>query len=230
MADKLTQLVVEALSRAAADPTGVPLWASRSEAGLFPPTSAAKPAAKRCLDDGFLQTLPADPRNRISKELVRITAKGTEFLLDQANPKQVLEDIARVLEARQAEVAELQSAVRRMADGLEALATILSAVTPRTAMARAAAEPTDLPATILAHLAKWTAATQQDCPLPDVFAAATAAHPGLTVGRFHDALRLLHAAGRVYLHPWTGPLYAVPDPSVALLSGHNVAYYASVKS
>jgi hypothetical protein len=42
-------------------------------------------------------------------------------------------------------------------------------------------------------------------------------------------LRLLYDAGRIYLHPWTGPLYAVPEPTFALLVGHNVAYYASLR-
>ena len=50
---------------------------------------------------------------------------------------------------------------------------------------------------------------------------------GPTLGGFHDALRRLHRSGRVYLHPWTGPLYSLPDPSYALLVGHEVAYYAS---
>ena len=36
MADKLTQLLIEALSRAAADPAGVPLYGSKSDPGLFP--------------------------------------------------------------------------------------------------------------------------------------------------------------------------------------------------
>ena len=40
--------------------------------------------------------------------------------------------------------------------------------------------------------------------------------PAPTLGQFHDALRHLHADGRVYLHPWTGPLYALPDPPAAL--------------
>ena len=31
-------------------------------------------------------------------------------------------------------------------------------------------------------------------------------------------------AGRV---TWTGPLYAIPEPPLALLVGHEIAYYAS---
>ena len=51
----------------------------------------------------------------------------------------------------------------------------------------------------------------------------------MSVGLFHDALRQLHEDHQVYLHPWTGPLYALPEPAFALLVGHEVAYYASIR-
>src|SRR5437868_15502454 len=41
MADKATQLLLEALRRAVADPTGLPLYASKTAPGLFPATAAA---------------------------------------------------------------------------------------------------------------------------------------------------------------------------------------------
>jgi hypothetical protein len=53
------------------------------------------------------------------------------------------------------------------------------------------------------------------------------AHSSLTIGQFHDGLRELHNREQVYLHPWTGPLYELPEPAYALLIGHEVAYYAS---
>jgi hypothetical protein len=53
------------------------------------------------------------------------------------------------------------------------------------------------------------------------------AHRPLTIGQFHDGLRQLHEDEQIYLHPWTGPLYAMPEPAFALLIGHEVAYYAS---
>ena len=55
----------------------------------------------------------------------------------------------------------------------------------------------------------------------------TVLDPPPTIGAFHDCLRQLHADGSIYLHPWTGPLYALPEPAYALLVGHGVAYYAS---
>jgi hypothetical protein len=55
----------------------------------------------------------------------------------------------------------------------------------------------------------------------------SAAVSGLTIGAFHDTLRALQNAGEIYLHPWTGPLYDIPEPPYALLVGHEVSYYAS---
>ena len=69
-----------------------------------------------------------------------------------------------------------------------------------------------------------------DCPLPELYRRLRDVHPALTIGQFHDGLRRLHEQEQVYLHPWTGPLYAMPEPAFALLIGHEVAYYASARS
>jgi hypothetical protein len=78
---------------------------------------------------------------------------------------------------------------------------------------------------VLTYLARRQAA--EDCPLPELYQQARQAAEGLTIGGFHDGLRRLHDAGLIYLHPWTGPLYALPEPPFALLVGHEIAYYAS---
>ena len=85
----------------------------------------------------------------------------------------------------------------------------------------------DLAPAILAHLADWPGAA--DCPLPELFRALPA-DDAPTIGQFHDCLRRLHAAGAITLPAWTGPLYAMPEPAYALLVGHGIAYYASLKS
>ncbi len=73
------------------------------------------------------------------------------------------------------------------------------------------------------------AGTLADCPLPELYRQTRARRTRLTVGQFHDALRRLYASGKIYLHPWTGPLYELPEPACALLVGHEVSYYASVR-
>ena len=90
---------------------------------------------------------------------------------------------------------------------------------------------TELGELLLTRLRDWSDSTgvPRDCPLPELFRSLSTVEPPPSVGRFHDALRQLHADGKVYLHPWTGPLYALPEPAVALLVGHEIAYYASLR-
>jgi hypothetical protein len=91
------------------------------------------------------------------------------------------------------------------------------------------AAPTDawLPL-LLEELGSWQGTGScEDCPLPELYRKVKAHTPAVTIGQFHDALRRLHQEGKVYLHPWAGPLYDLPEPPYALLVGHQVAYYAS---
>lgn len=254
MADKLTQQIVEALSKAAADPAGLPLFAARSEPGLFAGT--AKAAAQKCLADKLLRPLRSETKGKTVRELYGPTEAGWEFLLAAVNPKQVLEDFVRVLEERQAAVDDLLATARHMADSLQGLKEAVSRVLPQVCANRIAAplrdldreelfEPIpasprhngvavvaasaaiDLAQLLLERLRDWSASANagEDCPLPELFAMAG----GASLGEFHDNLRKLHAAGAIYLHPWTGPLHELPDPACALLVGHGVAYYASVR-
>ena len=64
--------------------------------------------------------------------------------------------------------------------------------------------------------------------VPDLYRKLESANM-VSVGSFHDALRQLHEDEQIYLHPWTGPLYALPEPAFALMVGHEVAYYASIR-
>jgi hypothetical protein len=83
---------------------------------------------------------------------------------------------------------------------------------------------------VLSHLASWQArGTLQDCPLSELYRVARRAESGLTIGHFHDGLRTLHERREIALHPWTGPLYEIPEPAVALLVGHAIAYYAALE-
>jgi hypothetical protein len=257
VADKLTRQIIDALSLAAADPGGLPLYAGKSGPGLFPSTSTAKAAAQKCLTDGLLRVVRTEPKGKATRELYALTEAGWEVLLAAVNPKQVLEDFVRVLEARQGEVGELIESARRMAESLQGIRDAAARVLPRVTAARVPAAlvcdsrltghlngtahmngtavleapAAELAASVLARLADWAASANagEDCPLPELFRSLSTRDPAPTLGEFHDCLRKLHADGAVYLHPWTGPLYALPEPACALLVGHNVAYYASLR-
>ena len=67
---------------------------------------------------------------RVDNE-VMLTDKGLEYLLDQVNPRQVLEDFVRVLEVRESQVGQLLALARHMQAALEALRGTVSAVLAR---------------------------------------------------------------------------------------------------
>jgi hypothetical protein len=194
-------------------------------------------------------------KTKTTTETCLLTDKGLAWLLGQTSPREVLEDFVRALEARQAQAADLLAGLRRMQAGFDALKAGAETVLER--MSRrgdgpAATEgllerflrfhqtpPEEAPkrepaadahTVLMGRLTEWqTAGAWEDCPLPELFRRSRADSPSLTIGAFHDALRRLHDAGLVYLHPWTGPLHALPEPSFALLVGHEIAYYASLK-
>ena len=228
MADKSSQLVLTALTRAAADSAGVPLVGTRTTPGLFPATALGKQAAQRCREDGYLS------------DACTITDKGMTYLLGQVSPRQVLEDFVRVLESREAQVGELLETARRMREGIDTLRGTVSAVLDKLAApggdlnslcSAFRAQPAADPATAVRELlTRWkSSGATEDCPLPDLYRRVSASCPGLTIGAFHDVLRKLHEDREVYLHPWTGPLYAIPQPSFALMIGHEIDYYTSLR-
>lgn len=220
MADKLTPLILTALTKAATEPSGVPLMARKSAPGLFPNTTIAKAAARRCFDEGWLRRLEV-PGQPSESERCTITEKGLAWLLDAQSPKAVLHDLLRILEARQAPMEQLLEQSRAMKETLAGLRTLLEGILPKVAFHRIVSA-SDTPAEIMAVLQTWNRG--EDCPLPELHRRLPSKP---TLGAFHDALRGLHQSGRIGLHPWTGPLYALPEPAYALLIGHEVAYYAN---
>lgn len=214
MADRTTLLLLAALRRALAAPHGLPLH-GKAPAALFPSSSLGKQAAQRCRDDGLLRPLDGNDG------LFVLADRGLDWLLHQASPRTVLDDLVRALEARRDESAALVAAARQMQASLEALRQRADRV-----LAQLPGDPEEAwQEDAVAFLEGRQAA--EDCPLPELYRQAKEASPGLTIGAFHDGLRELREEGRLYLHPWTGPLYALPEPPFALLIGHEIAYYAS---
>ncbi len=230
MADKSTQLVLAALGRAVAEPGGLPLYASKNAAGLFPATAPGRQAAQRCADEGLLAPVRSESRGKTTLDYFCLTEKGLGHLLAQASPRQLLEDLVRALEARQAQATDLLAAARQMQatlDGLRANAEQVLRQVPAAGPPGPAEEDAWKGAALSFLARRQSSGASEDCPLPERFRQARQAAPALTIGRFHDGLRQLHDGGHVYLHPWTGPLYALPEPPYALLVGHEIAYYAS---
>ncbi len=240
MTDKSTPLVLEALGRAVAEPAGLPLHGGKAAPGLFAANALGKQAAQRCKDDGLLRVVRTETRGKATLEVCAITEKGMAYLMNQVSPKQVLENFVRALESRQDQTAQLLDSARQMQAGLDVLKATAERVLQQVSHAsgNGAAKPAGpghsangsetWTAEVLSYLARWQASgASEDCSLPDLYRVAKQASPQLSIGHFHDGLRRLLDAGQIYLHPWTGPLYALPEPPYALLVGHEIAYYAS---
>jgi hypothetical protein len=223
LADRLAALVLDALGRAARVPDGLPLIGARKSPGLFPASALGRQAADQSCHEGWLVKVGPGAD---SSPLFAITERGLAHLLDEMTPRQVLDDVARAVDARGPQIAQLIATTAALQAELKGVQRLVGSLLPRieSAQARRPEAAFDDLRTILAD---WHASG--DCPLPELFRRSRAKHSNLTIGQFHDQLRRLHDANAIYLHPWTGPLYTLPEPAFALLVGHEVAYYASLK-
>jgi hypothetical protein len=223
LADRLAALILDALGRAARVPDGLPLIGARKAPGLFPASALGRQAADQSCHEGWLAPIGSDDE---PSRLFVITERGLAHLLDEITPRQVLDDVARAVDARGPQIAELITTTTALHAEWKGVQRLVASLLPRleSAQARRPEASLDDLTTILTN---WHASG--DCPLPELFRRSRAKHSNLTIGQFHDQLRRLHDANTIYLHPWTGPLYTLPEPAFALLVGHEVAYYASLK-
>jgi len=221
-------LIVDALQRAVTAPEGLPLFGSKTAPGLFAHHAAGKLAALACKDRGLLHVVRTAARGRATLEYCALTEQGWRHLLEQASPKPILSALLAALErhhaafgAQQQILVAIRTAVERLQQHLERPAP------PFPGSANGQPAPADA---VREALTAWRATdTLGDCPLPELLRRMRQRLPKLTIGAFHDALRRLHEERALYLHPWTGALYEMPDPAAALLVGHEVAYYASLR-
>src|SRR5437667_10176437 len=90
MADKSTPLILDALTKAMAEPAGVPLHGNKKLPGLFTASASARQAARRCLEEGYLRVVHREPRGSSVRDFCALTEKGLAYVLSEASPKQVL--------------------------------------------------------------------------------------------------------------------------------------------
>jgi hypothetical protein len=227
VADRSIQLILSGLRRAATEPEGLPLFTTRALPGLFVSTAQGKQAAQRCKDEGYLRVLRTEWQGKSLLEVCSITEKGLDYLVREVDPRPLLEDLVRAFEAREAQAEQLLQSARQLHGTFDTLKELAHTVLARLA------PPLDAEwrEAILDHLCQHaTRHPAEDCPLPELYQQARRASPDLTIGQFHDGLRALARAEQVSLQPWTGPLYALPEPALALLCGHEIMYYANMRT
>ena len=236
-ADKRTDLVLDAVKRAIADPGEHRLFRAGKLAGLFPSRAGASAdAALLALTDGLLETVRTEAKGRQIVEWVRATPKGMRFVHDRDSPKAVLRELREVIGATRDGVPEWMDAARRevatLADRFDRQATELvrrlDALTERVeaALRRAEAGAARVPGSV-ADAVPWAvdaleyldrrpgAGAPGPCPLGDLFHAVRERHPPLGVPEFHAGLRRLHDVRAVRLA--AGPAGA--DPEYTILVG-----------
>lgn len=236
MAIQISSLILGALQRAAVEPAGLALVASRSAPGLFRASAAGKQAAQRCKDDGLLQVVRTEPKGKTPLEICALTDRGLKHLLDQTSPRPVLESLLQAIDRCEVKLRDLVSGTAQQHQQLESLRALAGKLLEHMPKGEAATHPWQTNGQrkpeeiVLDCLRAWHGSRQLgDCPLPDLYRRAAEETGKLTIGQYHDALRTLHDRQAVYLHPWTGPLYEMPEPAMALLTGHEIAYYASLR-
>lgn len=220
--DALTPIVIDALAALLAHPEGLPLMEAKAAAGAFVASSSGKAAARQASLLSLIQTKSV---NLGKKQILfaTLTDKGITYLQELGNPANILAQIQTRLSSH---FTQLQAAEKTLLE----CRSILSQLESR---ARLFADTSSEPARTWQHnitrylSQRFTEKPAEDCPLPELYQQAKAAEPRLSVGQFHDGIRQLHETSQVHLHPWTGPLHELPEPGMALMIGHALAYYAS---
>ncbi|GIW78319.1 MAG: hypothetical protein KatS3mg105_0126 [Gemmatales bacterium] len=228
---KAKDLLLDALKAAAGEPQGLPLFAAKGRRGLFASSPAGRRAAEAGKQQGLLATARTERRGKSVVEICSLTDMGLAYLLEQTSPRAVLAEIRDAIQRRGSEIAVLIESARSIQEALDGLQktteNTLARIVPDSDVAsRNGSGTAGLTDQVLTALVEREPAVG-DCPLPELFDRVRCRQSSLTIGCFHDALRHLYQAGRIYLHPWTGPLYEIPEPQFVLLVGHELAYYAS---
>lgn len=242
--DRSHELLIAALARALAQPGEHRLYKAGKLDGLFPGRAGSSgDAAVRAVGEGLLERARVEVKGRTEIEWVRITPAGVEHLHRHRSPVQALHDLRDVLRANRQAVPlwleEMRGAMREMEARLTADAAAwverLAGIERQAAEAlrRLEAAAPLLPEEVarqwpwaidaLNYLDRRRAGgAEDDCPLPELFAAVAAHHPGLSVEAFQDGMRQLNRRRAVLLRPAD----EMDRPEFALLDGDCVYYLA----
>jgi FtsZ-binding cell division protein ZapB len=246
--DRSTQILVEALQEALAHGDERRLYKSGKLEGLFPGrTGPAGAAAAQALGEGLLEIVRTEVRGKTTIEWVRLTPRGVDFLHDHQSPAAALQELREALRLNQRAapvwLEEMRANLHALADQLATDAQKwqqrLDAMARRVEdTLRRMDEAGPLLPRELADAYPWSidalnyidrrknGGAPDDCPLPELFASLTRAHPRLSVIDYHEGLRRMHERRAVRLLPANGSA-DLSQPEYALFDGGTVLYYAA---
>ncbi|MFO0946625.1 MAG: hypothetical protein U1D30_11865 [Planctomycetota bacterium] len=209
--------VCAVLRRLFAGPEPMRVFSSGQTPGLFPSNAVAnRRLLESILDMGFVELSDAGSE-------CRLTESGRSWLLEKESPRVLLEDLLRASELQGDELRRMSMTLEEMRGQFQRQSGEIRAVLGSLAGEVNLPRTDQWIETLLANHEHTASAA--DRSLAELFFDLRRTSPRLTVGQFHDAIRSLHEAGRIRLSPWTGPLYQLPEPGLALLIGHEVLYY-----
>jgi hypothetical protein len=246
--DKVTAILLEALRQGASLGGEQRLYRSGKLPGLFAGrTSLHAEVASQAVRDGLLEIIRTETKGKTTIEWVKVTPRGTAFLLEHESPLHPLEELKAVLQTNQdglpAWLADMRSSLdmltRKVTEEIAAMSRRLDDLAGRVAesLKRADKLGPQLPAgaatalpwahDAVGYLEKRQASgLPERCALSELFAAVKDKEDGLTVKDFHVGLRRLHDRGVLRLLPFEGP-EGPPEPEYALLDGAAMYYFAA---
>lgn len=167
-----------------------------------------------------------------SRRVARLTDAGRAFLVASDNPRVLLEDLLRAIEQQSDQLRDLETAFRQQRNELAHHHARIADVLMRVKADHPAASPaaTLFSPELVRELLESHARSGHPgaCSIDVLFHGLRERCPSLTIGQFHDGIRAMHDAGMLRLGPWTGPLYQIAEPALALLIGHEVLYYVDL--
>ncbi|MBL8824275.1 MAG: hypothetical protein JNJ77_16940 [Planctomycetia bacterium] len=227
---KVQPALLAGLTAAFASSSECLLISSRTQPGLFPATAVGKAAAKAAQEAGWLNVVRSETKGKSLNTYVSLSQAGMEYLLTQNNPKPLLEAIQTQLHQLESTHSELRKQLQNCQLQIETLRSKTEQL-ERLAGSTVTHEKVTMPdweSTISGYLMnRQVSRPAEDCPLTELYQHAKQQMPQLSVGTFHDGIRRLQARHEIDLQPWTGSLHELPQPELALMQGHSVAYYAS---
>jgi hypothetical protein len=247
--DKVSQMLVDALKLALAEPGEQRLYRSGKLAGLFAGRVGVNAeAAEQALRDGLLEVVRTETKGKTAIEWVRTTPRAVEFLHKQESPVEALKDLRTILQVNREAIplwlaemqGELKTLCSRLTEEAQRWTHRLDALSAQVeaALRRAEAAGLQLPQGIgaetpwaldaLAYLDhRRSGGAAGECPLPELFGALRDRYPDLSVNAFHDGLRRLDDRRALRLHPFPGTPVEMPEPEYALLDGAKLFYYVT---
>jgi hypothetical protein len=249
MADKVIEVLLEALKQAMAESVEQRLYKSGKLDGLFASrTGLNGEAADVAIRDGLLEIVRTEAKGKIAIEWVRATPRAAEFLQQHESPVQVLKDLQAILQTNRQSIPlwlaemqrELDTLAKRIGEEAEKWTHRLESLGEQVAQALRRIEAAESPTPesgatnstwavdALGYLDRRRGnGVQGDCPLPELFGALRPRYQELSLPEFHDGLRRLQDRRALRLLPFAGSPSEMPEPEYALIDGNNVLYFAA---